>query len=95
MESSERKRGRPTTLPPGQKHGLNCVLVNGEMEALRNALEALGVSQRDFARACVLFGVAEVNAGRIPSFLADLKSAAAPSPSPSPAPKRKGEPKKK
>ncbi len=93
LAGPKRGRGRPSTLPSGARHHLNCVLVNGEMEALRKALVALGVSQRDFARACVLFGVSEVNAGRIPVFLSALKPAG--SDAPSPVRKRKREPKKK
>jgi len=57
MESKKRGVGRPKKLPEGQQHSIKCVLVTGELDRLRSAMEATDMSQRDFTRASVLHAV--------------------------------------
>lgn len=65
MEDQKRGRGRPKKIPEGNPHNIRCILVNGEVERLRAACEALGESQNDFTRAAVLARI-EATLGKRP-----------------------------
>lgn len=50
-------RGRPSKLPTGPRRTVRCVLVNGEIQRLREACEACDLSQLEFSRAAVMNAV--------------------------------------
>ena len=56
-EEPKRGRGRPTNLPPGARRTVRCVVVNGEIERLREACDLCGLSQLEFSRAALLHAV--------------------------------------
>lgn len=60
----KRGRGRPTNLPPGKRRNVRCVLVNGELALLRDALETTGQSQVEFTRHAVLARIDSVLNGK-------------------------------
>mgnify|MGYP000010410195 CR=1 FL=1 len=76
-EPSEKKsRGRPAKLPPGEQRNVRCILVNGEMTKLREAMAKTGQSQTDLSRAALLHAVDCIISGQRPPY--DPGSAAFP-----------------
>jgi hypothetical protein len=53
-DEPKRGPGRPPKLPPGPRHMLRCEVVGEELEAVRAAAAALGLSQQEFTRRAVL-----------------------------------------
>ena len=53
-DEPNRGPGRPRKLPPGCVHKLRCDVTAGELEAVRAAAAALGLSQQEFTRRAVL-----------------------------------------
>jgi len=72
-QPAKRGRGRPAKLPPpGERHTARLTLTAGELERLRQAVEALrragetGLSQVEFTRRAVLAEVDRVLGGAAP-----------------------------